>query len=257
MPHTHLLHTQLIQAIEDREVDIVHALINEGVEVNYVNNTCSTTALEKAAKTGDLEIVKLLINSKAKHENYYDRNPLVIALDQGFMEIASFLIETGANVNTDPNEDCTPLLLATHLNSIELVKKIVRAGADVNASGKHSNPAISIAAAFAYKEVYEYLAPFVNSSMRKDFIDEAFYLAASSSSPAGLEFLVLMGEDINSGDSSGETVLMFSAKGSNKDMVGKILELGADKNLKDNHGNTALSLAIEYGHDEIAELLVD
>ncbi len=65
MPHTHLLHTQLIETIKAKDIEKVHDCISQGVNVNYVNNTCTSSAIEEATRVGSIEIVDLLINYKA------------------------------------------------------------------------------------------------------------------------------------------------------------------------------------------------
>jgi uncharacterized protein len=261
--HTHSLHTQLIQAIGARDLEEVKHLIAEGVKVNYVNNTCSRTAIEKASEVGELEIVRFLIESRANVNNYYERHPLVIATDKNFIDISNLLIEAGAEVNLDPNEDLTPLSNAVYFNSIELVKKLVEAGADVNAAGDESRPALSVAGSYGHRETYEYLFPLVDPELREEFILEGFCMAGmgfaggTSSSLDGIEFLVAMGGNINGKDSQGITPLMFLTKNNHIEPIKKMIELGANPYIAGEGGKTPFSIATEEGWTEIIKLFED
>ncbi|MES2461805.1 MAG: ankyrin repeat domain-containing protein [Armatimonadota bacterium] len=62
------------------------------------------------------------------------------------------------------------------------------------------------------------------------------------------------GADIDQGY-DGKTYLMAAVEASNLDYVRILVKLGADVNLRDNHGDTALALANKGGRTEIARFL--
>jgi ankyrin repeat protein len=254
MTHTHSLHTQLIEAIECQDLQMVKSLISEGVKINYVNNSSSSTAIEAAARAGDIEIVKFLIEFKADPNKWYSCPPLVVSVDKGFIDIANLLIDSGANVNVDPEFYLTPLSCATYLNSIDLVKKLINVGADVNIWGRESNPPLSLAISYGYKEIYEYMFPLVNLENRNIFIEEGVFLAIDGTLDE-IDFLDSLDFDINCRNVYGATPLICAAQYGNESSVRKIIELGAEKTLEDNNGNTALFYAIERNRSEIIKLL--
>jgi ankyrin repeat protein len=68
--------------------------------------------------------------------------------------------------------------------------------------------------------------------------------------------LIRQGADINRQLSDGgETVLMSAAANGKTEVVGVLLENGADVNLKDDRGFTALTYAKIGNHDDVVELL--
>jgi ankyrin repeat protein len=228
MKHTHLLHTQMIEAIEAQDLPKVRDLIANGVKVNYINNSCASSAIEAAANVGNVEIVKFLIESKADPNKWYMRSPLVIAIDKEFVDIANLLIHAGADVNTDPEFDLTPLMRAASLNDFQLVKKLIDAGADVNAWGKESNPPLSIAACRAYNEIYEYILPLVDPSYLDRFLDEGLLIAIIEDSIVGIEFLASVNVNLNCRDFNGETALIYAIKNGHFSSAKRLIELGAD-----------------------------
>jgi uncharacterized protein len=257
MKHNHLLHTQLIEAIKNQDFIKVQELIAEGVKINYVNNSCSSTAIEAATDVGNIEIVDFLIRSKADPDKWYQRSPLVIATEKGFIDIANLLIDVCANVNTDPELDLTPLLCVVHLDSIQLVKKLIDAGADVSAWGRESNPPLSMAGCYGYKEIYEYLLPLIEPNYYTQFNEEGLFLAVMEQSLVGIEFLVSMNVNINCKDDIGETPLISATKYGHTSSAKKLMELDADIHIQDGKGHTALFYAIESNLSEIIKLLTD
>ena len=70
--------------------------------------------------------------------------------------------------------------------------------------------------------------------------------------------LLLDQEYCTANDTAGElTMLMFAARDSNAEMVQLLLDYGADKNIKDPDGKTAIDYAIERDKKDIIALLQD
>jgi uncharacterized protein len=255
MGHNHLRHSDFIWAIKSRDLEKIRSLIDKGVNVNYINNTCSLSALEAAVNVGSLDIANILIESKANPNIFHERSPLVIAANKGFVDIAFLLIEHGADVNADPDVDMTPLSNAVSHNCISLVEKMIAMGADVNACGDESNSALSVAVCYGHKAIYEYLAPLTSPDLQDEFVCNGFHMAAASSSIIGLEFFVSIGGDIECKDFAGSTALMTTIRLGHIYATKKLLELGACKNTQDNNGETPVSIAMEYGRPEIVDVL--
>ena len=117
-------------------------------------------------------------------------------------------------------------------------------------------------------------------SGRNDFGPTALMGAALDGHKEIVELLLNAGADSNIVDASemnncelsivgktfknGTTALMLATKGRNrinnagdKEIVELLLNAGADPNIQDFHGNTALLLAAKHGHKEIVELLLN
>lgn len=72
--------------------------------------------------------------------------PLLITLSLGETDIASFLLNSGANVNAVDESGRTPLKVAAGKGYFQLVLDLLRAGADINATDIHGvTPLISAA----------------------------------------------------------------------------------------------------------------
>src|SRR4029079_14010830 len=71
-----------------------------------------------------------------------------------------------------------------------------------------------------------------------------------------MEALINEGASVNELEPfGGETALMYAVKSNNIDAVKLLLDSMAQPNIENRLGQTALNIAINYGHEEIAELL--
>ena len=100
--------------------------------------------LEWAAYAGHLDLVELLAAEMAKvnHSGKYLNVPLVLAVQQGHLKVAQFLLQHGADANAENSlgrfYHDHPLPLAVAGDSSEMVELLLTNGADVNfVSGGH------------------------------------------------------------------------------------------------------------------------
>lgn len=116
--------------------------------------------LTKAILANDLETVKRLINQGVELNFSYDTTPLALAASLGNLEIVQLLIEGGANINLQmEDEGDTALMVASLYGHYEVVKRLVEAGADVNIQDCYGAKAVGMAANNAHEDIYNYLAP--------------------------------------------------------------------------------------------------
>jgi len=73
------------------------------------------------------------------------------------------------------------------------------------------------------------------------------------------EFLLSKGADINEGNTTeyygGYTPLFWAVEDNNKELVGFLIQHGAEVNIQSHKGQTPLSLAEKGGYAEIVEML--
>ena len=70
-----------------------------------------------------------------------------------------------------------------------------------------------------------------------------------------VKLLLAKGADINVKNSNGETALMAASSRGNADVVKLLLDKGADINVKNSKGKTALAIAKDKGKTEIVAML--
>lgn len=88
---------------------------------NYKNHISHLTDyLINAVESGNLDIVKLLIECGARIEPRLDKL-LRISLLNNFIDIVNFLLSKGANINKITEENIEDCVVSNHLDSIELL----------------------------------------------------------------------------------------------------------------------------------------
>jgi ankyrin repeat protein len=149
----------LHKAVQDRDVDRVRELLNDGADVNVRNankGRLQYTPLHWAAHYGHLEIAEILISRGADldAEDPDYSTPLYLAAEQVHPKVVEFLISKGAEVNVKSSRSgytplhraaWGPVTMRKHLggrtvseaelneNYLKIVGMLLEKGAKVNA----------------------------------------------------------------------------------------------------------------------------
>jgi hypothetical protein len=105
------------------------------------------TALQEAARAGDLARLRLLLNSGAD-PNQRDGNgnrPLIEAVAAGHLDAVRALIAAGADSNLTSAGGRTPLIEAAIRGRMEIARLLISAGADLNVSERGAGTALEAA----------------------------------------------------------------------------------------------------------------
>ena len=182
-------------------VTFVKKLLADGVNVDskdFSNN--HETPLMYAAKSGHLEVVKLLIENKAdfEYKDAHKRNALYRACEFGHLEIVKFLMEIGANIHCECTyHNINPLACASRSGHTKVVELLLQNGADVNSIEYHK------------------LTP--------------LYRASESGHVETAELLIKNGADINFQDTKTRfTALHIASKKGHYEVVRLLLKHGAE-----------------------------
>lgn len=146
-------------------VDRVKSLIARGANVNAQTDFSeddifenSQTPLSYAIDKNHTEIVKILLDNKAKVSNEpKGSTPLVSACAGGNTEIVQMLIAHGVDVNVPAGENFTPLFAATVSGKLEIVKILVDAGADLKVKDFDDRDILFYAEESGNPKIVEYL----------------------------------------------------------------------------------------------------
>ena len=227
----------LADAVEKSDRATIRALLKQHIDVN-APQADGMTALHWAAHLDNLEIANVLANAKANVAvtNRYGVTPLSLACQNGNASIVELLLERGADPNTTLRGGETVLMTAARSGKPGPVSALLKRGADVNAKERRGQTALMWAAADGHTAV--------------------------------VELLIKAGADIHATlADSGFTPLLFAAREGRADVVRVLLKAGTDVNSateprKPNakgpaKGTSALILAVENGHFELALTLVE
>ena len=237
---------ELFGAIESSDYAAAKQAIEKGAWINarehllHIPNLIpkNPTPLIIACEKGDEKIVSLLLDSGAeinKKDSYTGQTPLLAALHgskENRFSIAMFLLEKGADPfsvqkTTSPLEETLVVLDSDDEQTIDdgfkLFKYLIQQQVDLEiCTGKEN--VLTFATHYSNYKVVEFLI-------------KSHYF------------------DINSKDLAGDTALIVATKNDQAEILQLLIELGADKSLKDSNGMTAYDYAMERGSLEIADLL--
>lgn len=116
---------ELIGGASAGDVEKVRNVLATGIDVNGKYGVMQQTALDMAANRGRLEMAKFLVDSGAHANNRgtLGWTPLMHAVNNGHIEVVKFLISRGADVNADPGRGGTVIQLAEKYPEIVQVLK--------------------------------------------------------------------------------------------------------------------------------------
>jgi len=236
-------------------------------ELNYTVPRGGSTALLFAARSGDGESARLLVEAGADVNEALPNGmtALVDAAHSGNEEAAIALLEKGADPNA-MDVGYTALHAAVLRSEVRLVKALLAHGANPNLRMTKGTPVRR------NSEDYELPATLIGST--------PYFLAAKFLEPAIMRALAEAGADTRLAMKSGETALMAAAgmgasaqadrrglsvlDGGRIEDEGRVVESiavalanGADVNAVNQAGDTALHAAALLGYDRVVKQLAD
>jgi ankyrin repeat protein/uncharacterized membrane protein YhaH (DUF805 family) len=138
--------TPLILAEEKPE--IIKILLPAGADPNEKNSYRGETVLHTAARNGNIEIAKLMLEAKADTNtlNRWNDTPLLTAVDNGNVEIIKLLVKNGADLEaTKPHDNSTALINAVKANNKSIVTILLENGAKAGHTDMNGNTPLSLA----------------------------------------------------------------------------------------------------------------
>jgi len=124
--------------------DLMKQLLPHGADVEARDGT-GETALINAASRGLTEAVEILLNAGANIEartKIEEKTALLLAADEGHVNIVRVLIAWRSNVNARDNDGKTALIVAAARGHADIVQLLLQHGADVNTKDRFDNTAL-------------------------------------------------------------------------------------------------------------------
>mgnify|MGYP002628029636 FL=1 len=233
--HVSAADTRVSDAAEHTDWPQLLLLIQNDADPNKAQPD-GMTALHWAAFHGKSEIVLQLIEAKANvnAKTRYAVTPLSIACSVDQPKTVQHLLSAGADANQTLPGGETPLMTAARSGNAEAVRLLLKHEAKIDAAERKGQTALMWAAAEGHVEVVAALIETgaeLNATSKSDFT--AMMFAARDGRSAVIEKLLQAGVDING---------LMSPEGDGKRVPRK--------------GTSALTMAVESGHFELAMYLV-
>ena len=239
----------LLAAVKAGNRDAVRTLLEHPAGVN-TPEADGTTALHWAVEDDNRELVQMLLRAgaNAKASNRYGVTPLSLAALNGDSVIVETLLTAGADPEARLAEDQTVLMTAARTGNVDVLKALIGHGADVNAKERVlGETALMWAALENHADAVTLLAQHgadINArSVLTTFPKFKFgdgIVARATSLPRG-----------------GWTPLLYAAQQGAVDAARALADAGADLNVTDPNGTSALVEAIINLHFDLAGVLID
>jgi len=220
--------------------------------------------VREAARNGDVAAVRALLLEPAGRAAVDARDvagatALHEAVERGDLEMASLLLEAGADPAALTRYRVTPLALAASAGRADLVGLLLDAGADPNEASQEGQTALMSA---ALGDSAEAVALLIARGARVGDTEPvrgqtALMWAAGKGSAAAADALLAAGADVRARSRDGYTALLFAVLNDQRAVAESLLEHGADVDDVAPDGTTALNMAIVNAHYDLAWMLLD
>ena len=260
--------TRLVDEVKAGDKAAATALLKQKADVN-VPEPDGTTALAWAVRQDDAVLVDQLLNAKAdvKAANRYGVTPLFLACQNGSAAMIEKLLKAGADADATVTEGETALMTAARTGNPDAVKVLLDHGASVDAKETwHGETALMWATAEGHPDAMRVLIEHgaqvnlrsnTNQWARQTTAEpREKWLPLGSLSP--LMFAARQGclectkilldskAQINAVDPDGISVTLLAIINGHYDVAAFLVDKGADVNLADRTGRTALYSAVDF-----------
>jgi ankyrin repeat protein len=246
-----------------RYVDTVRVLVAAGADLRLQSQRDQITPLAHATAKGHSEIAEVL-NAALKAEGPSKRvanRRLLAAAERGDATAAALAIRAGANLETRDERGRTPLLLAVTKDRVTVARLLVYLGADPDAlDDQHDSPWL-VTGVTGSVDMLEVLLPArPDLTIRNRFGGTSLIPASERGHVDYVRRVVRTSIDVNHVNDLGWTALLEAVilgDGSKRyqQIVTTLLGAGADPQIADRGGVTALQHATRRGHDGVARIL--
>jgi len=257
----------------------VEALLSRGSRIDLKNND-GDTAFDLAIRNPHEKILEMIVKRKLHLDSEFFE-AVVVNLDfekaktflakgadinnrdesgntvlhyvvaNGEVEFVAELLKAGADADAENKDRDTPLHYATLINCERKVETLLSGGSRIDAKNKDGYTAFDLARKNNHQKIIEMI------NQRKLHLNSEFFKAAllDLNFEKAKTFLA-KGANVNIRDESGNTALHNAAAYGEVEFVVELLKAGADVNIRDKSGNTALHHAATNGEVEsVVELL--
>jgi ankyrin repeat protein len=244
----------LFSAADRGCAELAGQLLDQGASVD-ARDRLGARPLSHAAQAGHLPMVDLLLQRGApiNARNLAGSTALFAAAERGQTAVVQRLIDRGADASLKGRSGISPVAAAAFAGRAALVQVLLDHGGDAQAADDTGKTPIIYAAASGQLEIVKLLlAQHIDINTRyandltllmwacgpDDSVAEPQALAVAS-------YLVDAGAHIDDRDARGRTALMIAAEGNHPEIAKLLLAHGADPSLKDKSGKRAADLTVQ------------
>ncbi|CAL8315261.1 unnamed protein product [Merluccius merluccius] len=250
----------LFSYVEEENLSALKSHLDRFKEVDGRSDN-GQTPLMLASEQGSLEIVQELIRRGA-NVNLDDVDcwsALISAAKEGHLDVVKELLENSAYLEHRDMGGWTALMWAAYKGRVEVSQLLLENGANPNTTGQqYSVYPIIWAAGRGHADIVKLLlenGAKVNCSDK--YGTTPLIWASRKGHLESVMHLLENGADVDQEGANSMTALIVGVKGGFTDVVKELLKRSPNVNMTDKDGNTALMIAAKEGHTEIVQDLLD
>jgi ankyrin repeat protein len=211
--------------------------------------------LFEAIKAGKADEAARLVRQNPTFAHVRDANgtsPLLVAIYHQQHAIAKMLADTKGDID---------IFEASALGRVDRIKQLLR-DEPALASGISPDgfPAVGLAAFFGHLEAVRTLIAAganIHAAATNAFKVQAIHAAVASRNLEIVGAVLEAGADPNAAQQQGFRPIHEAGNNGNRDLAELLMRYGADPSLKNDDGKTAIAIAREKGHGEFADWLAN
>ncbi|KAK6477532.1 E3 ubiquitin-protein ligase MIB2 isoform X1 [Huso huso] len=220
------------------------------------------TSLQVAAHQGHMEVVKVLLQANASIEIKDEDGDTALHYTAfgNQAEIARLLLSKGAGVNLLNTSMCTALHIAVNKGFTEVVRVLSEHNADINLQDSYGDTPLHDAIAKDFRNIIEILTdvPNIDFTQKNNRGFNLLHHAALKGNKLAMEKILARARqlaDVKKED--GFSALHLAALNNHREVAEVLIKEGrCDVNIRNNRNQTPLQLAVTQGHAEMVQLLV-
>jgi uncharacterized protein len=243
----------LFAAADRNCTEFATELLHYGASVD-ARDRFGARPLSHAAKAGHVEMIDLLLAHGAPIDarNLAGATALYFAAEGGHTSVAQRLIERGADVKLTGRSGLSPVAAAAYSGTDAIVEALLAHGADERSADATGKTPIVYAAARGRLDIVQRLLARnidVNARYGNDLTLLMWAAGPDEKIPETaairvVAYLLDAGANIDDRDARGRTALMIAAEGGHAEIANLLLARGADPSLKDRAGRRAADLTL-------------
>ncbi|XP_073508004.1 ankyrin repeat domain-containing protein 26 isoform X8 [Phyllobates terribilis] len=215
--------------------------------------------VHRAASSGDVAKIRQLLHKQDVNQvDKENRTPLHLACANGHLDVVKLLVENKAKLNACDNDNRSPVMKAIQCQHEACATVLLEHRADPNVVDINENAALHLAALIPSMPIaVQLLEHGANiNAINKDGCTPLI-LAITENHQEMVELLVKEGADLNLWDNNGRTPLMIAASNGHISLVKYLLQNNADSSIKDLTGWTADDYAVNDSHHACSQLIFE
>ncbi|XP_034725365.1 dynein heavy chain 12, axonemal-like [Etheostoma cragini] len=219
------------------------------------------TPLHEAAAQSNQNILELTLNvsgsDSVQSRTLRGQTPLLLAVEGGLIENASFLLQHGAQPDSQDHDQDSPLLLAIRSDRADLMELLLLHGAGVNQEGCHGRRPLHEASRQGKTALVDLL---LEAGAQLDppshYGLTPLALAAQAGHLEVVETLLRRGANVLAQAQDEASILYEACSSGDPAVVSLLLEYGADADVAKQTGHMPIHRVAHRGHLQALKLLI-